>query len=347
MVMRSSERTAIAVLIAALVFATRPAGAADGLWIAKMQTIVTSVTAYADVEPRAVLRVRAGIAGMLRDMMAQPGDDVVQGAALGHLAGPPVDALMAARQSRLTGAEAMLKAAQQELAIEREKRATRLSTRAAVDRAEAALSNAKADRDSARAALSAVQDMAVLRAPQSGRVLTLEAAAGERIAAGQTILTLLPAENLWLRADFYGADAKRVRGGMSGRFVPAGGGAPIPVTVRAIVGALRPDGARTVDLVAAGAAPDWLDGESGTVTVDTGTVTGVAVPTAALVLDQAHWWIVVHTGGGDKPQRVTPGPSRGALTLIESGLAPGTAVVVANAYLRFHHGISARYQPPD
>ena len=341
-----SRRRCLAMLVF-LVVAPRPAGAEDALWIAKAQTIALQTTAYGDVGPRAVLRLRAGVAGMLQNVTVQPGDDVAAGAVLGQLAGPPVAALLGARQAALAAAEATFTAAQQELAIERQKKAARLSTRGAVDRAAAAVTNAQADRDKARAELSAAQDMATVQAPQAGRVLTLDAAAGERIEPGQTILTLLPAEDLWLRAAFYGADASRIRAGMPGQFIPADGGAAIPVKVRAVVGALNHDGGRTVNFVSADAAPSWLDGEAGTVTVDAGTVTGVAVPTRALILDQAHWWVIVRTAKGDEPQMVTPGPRSGALTLIESGLAPGTAVLVANAYLEFHRGIGARYQPPD
>lgn len=335
-------------LLAALTVVARPAGAADALWVAKPQTISLQITAYADVEPRSVLRLRAGVAGMLQDVSVQPGDDVAVGQVLGRLAGPPVDALLGARKAALAAAEATLKGAQQELAIERQKLAARLSTRGAVDKAEAAVSNAQANRDSARAELGAAEDMAIVHAPQAGRVLTLNAAAGEHIASGETMMTLLPADNLWLRATCYGSEANHIRADMPGQFVPASDGAAIPVKVRAVVGALDRDGGRTVNLIAAGIdAPGWLDGEAGTVTIDAGTVTGVAVPTRALILDQAKWWVVVHTAKGDIPLPVTPGPSRGALTLIESGLAPGTAVVVANAYLEFHRGISERYQPPD
>lgn len=333
-------------LLVALTAIARPAVAADALWIAKTQTIALHVTAYATVEPRSVLRLRAGVAGILQDVTVQPGDEVAAGTVLGRLAGPPVDALLGARQAELSAAEATLKGAQQELAIERQKLNARLSTRGAADRAAAALSNAQASRDRARAELSAAQDMATMRAPQAGRVLTVNAATGEHVAPGETMLTLLPADNLWLRATVYGSDTNAIRAGMSGQFVPASG-AVIPVTVRTVVGALNRDGGQIVNLTATGATPDWLDGEAGTVTVDGGTVTGVAVPTRALILDQAKWWVLVHTAKGDVPQQVTPGPSRGALTLIESGLAPGTAVVIANAYLEFHRGISEHYQPPD
>ena len=348
--MRCSGWPAAGILVAGWVLWAQPAGAADaapGLSTAKTETIVAHVTAYAVVEPRAVLKLRAGVPGMLRDLTVQPGDAVAEAAVLGHLAGPEVDASLAARQAALATAEATLKAAQQQLDIQRAKAAGRLATRGDVDQAVAAVSKATAERDRAGAALSAAQDMASLRAPSAGRVLALDAASGERVQAGETILTLVPADDLRLRAAFYGADADRLRPGMPGRFVPAGGAAAIPVKLRAILGALRPDGARMVDMVAADAAPQWLDGQAGMVTVDTGAITGVAVPTAALILDQAQWWVLVHDGDRDTPQKVTLGPRRGGVTLIESGLAPGAAVVVANPYLRYHRGISGRYQPPD
>ena len=334
-------------IVAVFALAARPGYAADGLWIAKTQTVARQVIAYGTVEPRAVLRVRAGVAGTLRDFSVLPGDVVTAGASLGHLAGAPVDALLASRQSALAGAEAQLKAAQQALAIARQNLTARLNTRDVVDRAEAAVKQAQAARNGTQANLKAAQSMVLVRAPRAGRVLTLGATAGERVQPGETILTLLPNHALWLRAVYYGNAANRVRVGMSGVFAPAGGDVTIPVKVRAIVGALRADGGRTVSLVATSSEPGWLDGEAGTVTIDAGKVTGVAVPTSALILDQANWWIVVHTAKGDEPQRVAPGPRWGALTLIEHGLTPGTAVVVANAYLEFHRGISAHYQPPD
>ncbi len=334
-------------ILALLLAAAPPANAADALWIAKAQTMPRQVVAYATVEPQSILRLRAGVAGIVESLAVQPGDTVAANAVLGRLAGPAIDALLAARRAALDGAAATLKNAQQELTIERQKFASHLATRGAVARAVAALSNAQANRDSAQAAFTAAEDMATIRAPQASRVLTVDAFSGERVAAGETVLTLLPANELWLRATVYGADANAVGADMTGQFVPAGGGAAIPVKVRAVVGALRPDGGRTVNFVAADPAVVWLDGETGTVTLDAGTLSGVAVPTRALILDRAKWWVVVHTAKGDVPQAVTPGPGRGGLTLITQGLAPGSAVVVENPYLEFHRGISEHYQPPD
>lgn len=337
---------ALAALAVGAALAARPALAAGGVWIAPAQTIATQLTAYAQVEPKAIVRLRAGEAGVLQGFAVRPGDLVAVGAVLGRLSGPPVEAVLAARKADLSAAEAALTAAQQALAIERQNLAARLSTRGAVLKAEAAVAEAQARLASTRAQASAAEDMMVLRAPRAGRVLTI-AAAGERVGEGETLLTMEPTNDLWLHAAVYGPEAGAVRVGMTGDFTPADGGAPIPVTVRAIAAALRPDGGRTVDLDADDGPAPWRNGEAGTVTIKTGTLKGVAVPTRALILDEAQWWVLVHTAAGDKPQRVTPGPSRGALTLVEKGLAPGTAVVVENAYLEFHRDVAERYQPPD
>ncbi|MGH6994531.1 MAG: efflux RND transporter periplasmic adaptor subunit [Stellaceae bacterium] len=327
--------------------AAMPAHAADKLWTAEAQTMPRQIVGYATVEPRSVLRLRAGVAGTVANLTAQPGDTVAANAVLGQLTGPSIDTLLAERRAAVTTADAALKVAQQELAIERQKFAARLTTRGAVDHAAATLSNAQAERDSAHAVLSAAEDMASIRAPQAGRVLTVDAYAGQRIGADETVLTLLPANDLWLHATIYGTDADAVSAGTPGQFAPAGGGASIPVKIRTVVGAVRSDGGQIVNLEPTAATPGWEDGETGTVTLDAGPLSGVVVPNRALILDQAKWWVLIHTAKGDVPQQVTPGPSRGGLTLITEGLAPGSTVVVGNAYLEFHRGISEHYQPPD
>ena len=71
------------------------------------------------------------------------------------------------------------------------------------------------------------------------------------------------------------------------------------------------------------------------------------IPTRALILDRGEWWVLLHTDRGNHPQAVVPGPARGWRTFIKRGLQPGAQVVVENAYLEFHSGISRHYQPPD
>ncbi|MGH8257875.1 MAG: hypothetical protein ACRET0_16865, partial [Steroidobacteraceae bacterium] len=166
--------------------------------------------------------------------------------------------------------------------------------------------------------------------------------------------TVQTSGSLWLKAAYYGNDAASIRIGMKGRFQPAAGGASVPVTVASVSATLAPDGSESVGLVAAKpaahrkeASPPWLNGERGIVMVEGSTRSMIAIPTRALILDRGRWWVLVHTTQGDSKRVVVPGPARGWQTFIEKGLESGQRVVVQNAYLEFHRGISQRYTPPD
>ena len=151
----------------------------------------------------------------------------------------------------------------------------------------------------------------MLRAPVAGRVLALNAAAGERVAAGQTVLTLQAKGRLWLHATFFGAAAGAIHVGMRGRFVPAADPRPIPVVVVSVFPALGADGGEAVGLRATAGSP-WRNGAFGNVSLDGPSRLVTAVPTRALILDRGRWWVMLHTPHGDRPQAVVPGPARGA-----------------------------------
>ncbi|NNN04557.1 MAG: hypothetical protein HKL90_01515 [Elusimicrobia bacterium] len=154
-------------------------------------------------------------------------------------------------------------------------------------------------------------------------------------------------DRLWLKAAFYGADVNAIRAGMSGTFVPASSGRTVPVKVCAKFGLLRADGGESVALLAASPRPDWANGMFGTVTLIGPVETLVSVPTRALILDGGRWWVLARTPAGDVPQEVELGPTRGWQTFIERGLKPGTRIVVADAYLRFHRNVAQSYQAPN
>lgn len=311
------------------------------------QTVTNQFEAYAQVEPVALLPVRAAEAGIVTGLEIIPGATVQAGQKLAELGGPEIQALLAQDDAAVSSARTNLLGAQKSLAIEQQQFASHLATRQMVLQAEGAVAQAQAAVDTAQAQLRALQQTTALTAPADGSVLALNATDGERVNAGETILTLQPANKLWLRAACYGADAAAIRVGMTGQFARAGGGQPNPVKVCAVFGALNPDGGESIGLVAATASPGWLNGESGTVTLNGPVHSLVVVPTRALILDQGQWWVLVHTDRGNRPQAVTPGPVRGWRTFIERGLAPGAEVVVENAYLEFHSSISKNYQPPD
>ena len=326
--------------------ATAAPGTVSGVVIAKARNVTTRFRAYGRVVPLALARLRAAEPGVIAGLDAVPGQAVAAGAVLGRLAGPEIAARLAMRRGAVASAAAQQHAAERSLAAEREQRAARLATRQAVFQAQAALAAAKAGLATATAALRAAQSGALLRAPESGAVLALATADGERVARGQTVLTIVPAHRLWLKAIYYGATSGRIHLGMSGYFAPADGSAPIAVEVVSVLPIARPAGGRPVGLKPRAPA-HLIAGEAGTVTLDGAPLNGVAVPTRALILDRGRWWVLVHAARGDERRAVTLGPSFGDWTLITHGLPVGAAVVVTDAYLKFHRDVAQRYQPPD
>lgn len=307
----------------------------------RAQPLAQTFEAYGQVQPVATTPVRAVQPGVVRRLVL-PGEPVAAGQVLAVLAGPQVQSLLDERRGGL-------RAASVQLAADRRKLTAHLVTRQKVAADEAAY-------ESARARLQVALQTLTLRAPADGQVLAVAAADGEQVATDQLILTLQTSRP-WLEATFYGAEALAIHPGMRGRFQPTSGGA-VPVRVKTASQALGADGGELVGLLPllpavsshrepGAPAASWRSGLWGTVTVTGATRAFVAVPTRALILDRAHWWVLVRTPRGDRRQEVVPGPTRGWMTFISQGLEPGEEVVVENAYLEFHRGIAQRYTPPD
>lgn len=294
-----------------------------------------------------MLPVNAAQAGVLSGLRVLPGMQVRAGEDLAHLNGPGIQAALSQSRADVQSAETQRNAAQKSLVIQRRQLLLHLSTREMVHQAESTAAQAQATLDNARAHLKAVRQMMTVTAPTNATVLALNAANGELVSAGQPIVTLQAANRLWLKAAYYGANISKVRVGMTGVFSSADGGKVIPVRVCAVFGALGTGGGESVALLPLNAKASLLNGESGIVALNLPQHSLVAVPTRALILSQGKWWVMVHTEHGSHPQQVTLGPVDGWDTFIESGLAPGTQVVVNNAYLLFHSSIDEHYQIPD
>ncbi|MDE2289275.1 MAG: efflux RND transporter periplasmic adaptor subunit [Burkholderiales bacterium] len=313
------------------------------------KTFSPHLSAYGQVVPTAMVKVRVVNAGVVRDLHVLPGSLVSAGQILAKLSGTRMQALLTQRETAVRSAQARLDAARQALAIARRQLAAQLSTRQAVDAAASELAAARAARQTAQAQLDEARDQQIFKAPTAGAVVAVQAANGEEVSPGQTLLTLQPAGKLWVRAEYFGAAAAAVHVGMSGHFEPAGGGAPLAVKVATVGAALDADGGTQVGLSpaqATGAAP-WTSGQWGRVTLDGAPQAMLAVPTASLILDRGNWWVMVRTAHGDEPRQVVPGPARGWQTWISSGLRAGEQVVAQDAFLEYHRGIAHAYQPPD
>ncbi|MGC8535984.1 MAG: efflux RND transporter periplasmic adaptor subunit [Rhizomicrobium sp.] len=303
----------------------------------RVQQVRERFSAYGEVEPIAVSKVSAVEAGVI-ERLVLPGEKVKAGQELAIIGGIEAQSLLARERSALRAAAIRLSA-------DRLKQNARLVTRQQVAMAEAAYQAARGQLKVARATLT-------LRAPVSGEVLAVDVSDGERVAAGQHLLTLQTGR-LWLKAAYYGEDGLAIHPGMTGWFDPVSG-APIAVRVQTIARALSADGGEAVVLKpvlahhqALGIAAFWRNGVWGKVRLDGAVQRMVAVPSRALILDRGRWWVMVLTPAGERRREVLPGPTRGWMTLIAQGLAPGTRILVQNAYLAFHQDIAQRYTPPD
>ena len=310
-------------------------------------TFTSRLEAYGRVEPVVILRLKAALTGVVSGLKVLPGETVHAGSKIARLEGSEIENLLAELRNAVGGAEAAETTARKLLAIERRNEAEQLSTKKKVYLAEADLAQKRVILENARSRLRAARNQTILKSPVNASILTIDLADGELARQGQTILTMQPSGVLWLKGLVYGSEAASVHVGMKGVFSPANGSPAISVMVRTIIGAVQPDGALSIGMVAMGPTPVWRNGETGTVMLEGPKRTLAAVPTRALILDRGRWWVLVNTSCGNRRQEVIPGPSRGDSTLIEHGLKPGIEVVVENAYLEFHREFSKHYQPPD
>lgn len=330
----------------------------EGTVVVAAATVAQHLSAYAQVRPIVPVRVRAAEAGTVIATHVLPGAPVRAGEILARLGGAQIDALLARKEAALTSARALFETDRQLLAIARQRLALNLDTRQSLLVAQSDAEAAKAHLAAATVELRAARSLRDLRAPANGRVLSVDVGDGERVNPGQTVFTLQSDARLWVRAVYYGADAGAIRVGMGGEFRPSASGRPIRVRVVAVGASLAADGGEVVGLVereptepptrsSTRPTPRWTDGERGIVTIDEIRRSMVAVPTDALVLDQAHWFVLVETATGVERREVVPGPVRGWQTFVERGLKPGERVLAQNADLEFHRGIAAHYTPPD
>lgn len=341
------------VILCPLGFAGTPARAVDQpaseVVTAHAQTITRTLNGSGQVEPMVIVQIRATSPGTLDRLTLLPGSMVAANQLLAHIGGPRMQTLLTTREQDLYSARARVDAATRKLAIVQRLLAEQLATRQAVVAAESNLAVARAAESTADAQLREAREDRIVRAPAAGTVVAVQAANGEQVSAGETLLTLQPAGQLWIHATFYGADARLLRVGMTGRFEPAGDGGAIAVRIATIASRLAADAGLGVGLVATApaSAAALINGEWGSISLEGPSSRMVVVPTRALILDGGRWWVLVRTPHGDQPQQVTPGPVNGWETSIASGVQPGQQVVVTDAYLEYHRNIAHAYTPSD
>jgi len=173
-----------------------------------------------------------------------------------------------------------------------------------------------------------------LHAPRAGVVTTLEVREGQRVSAGQTLMTLNDLATVWVEAALPQALAGAVHGGT-----------PVTVTVDALPGqvfhgrveALLPDidsATRTRRARIVLANPGGRLSPGMFVTVQLQPADGEAVPVVALIATgQQTRVIVAETDGHFRPLAVRTGRSADGYTEILDGVHGGEKVVVSGQFL--------------
>ncbi|HQT64560.1 MAG: hypothetical protein B7Z75_05705 [Acidocella sp. 20-57-95] len=302
------------------------------------------ISGFASAQPNSLITISPSQAGIITRVDIVPGQSVAAGQVIAILGGPQIDAATTQAEAALTSARAAQHAAQISLTTEEQKLQQHLSTQQLVSQAEAALISAREQTTTDTENFAALQKSITLRSSLAGVVQTVAVSEGSVVATGQTVATILPRSGSWLKAVFYNASITGIAAGTTGLFTPSTGGPSVPVILRGAFGVAQADGGVPVALVpAAPLAP----GAFGTVTLNLPVRRVTLVPTEALIMDKGLWWVMLHTAQGDKPVQVVPGPAQGYNTVIKTGVKPGDEVIVVNAYLLYHRGIAALYQPPD
>ncbi|MDD2704292.1 MAG: efflux RND transporter periplasmic adaptor subunit [Acidocella sp.] len=325
MIRRSKYVRPLWLMLAALaVIAQAPSG-----WVTVQATQQAPVlSGFASVQPGTPVTITALQSGMLASLSVAPGEHVQPGQTIAQLGGPQIEAALATAQGASNAANAGL-------AAEQGKFADHLSTQAAV-------AQAKANAQAARANLAALQAATRLQSPVAGQVQSLAAGPGAALQPGQEVAVVQPASGVWVKAVLYGSQATTFSPGMAARFTPANGQPAEPVTLRGVQGT-QPDGGLVLAFSGAALQP----GEAGTLSLSQPPRQVLLVPSEALVLDDGRWWVMLHDAKGDHAVQVVPGDTEGVQTPILSGLKAGDQVIVQDAALLYHRGIAAQYQPPD
>ena len=190
-----------------------------------------------------------------------------------------------------------------------------------------------ADLQAARAADGSL----TLHAPQAGMVTTLDVREGQRVTAGQTLMTLNSQASVWVDAAVPQALAGRIRAGtpVSVRS-DASPGAAIGATVESLLPDLDPT-TRTqrARIVLANTDGQLSPGQFVRVAFTPGASAPVlAIPTEALIVSGERPRVIVALGDGRfRPVLVRTGHAAGGYTEITAGLHSEEQVVVSGQFL--------------
>jgi cobalt-zinc-cadmium efflux system membrane fusion protein len=297
--------------------------------------IPASATVAATPDAEAVLTARA--AGTITRILKRIGDPVRAGETIALVESREASSIAADRSA----AAARVTLAGRQLARERSLLAQGVSPRADYESAQANLAVAQADAQRASAAAGAARVTAdgrsvAVASAITGRITAAPASLGQYVAAETELFRVADPRRLQITANVPPADASRVRAGDRVELT-TNDGRMIAGRVRSDTGVVDPETrSATVVIVPSAGGSILVPGQliQARIFASGGAVRGgVMVPQDAVQTIGNRTVVFVRTPGGFKARTVQVGARSGGLVAIVSGLAAGTPIATANAFL--------------
>lgn len=297
--------------------------------------ILAQATATAPPQGRSSLTARAD--GAITRIYKRLGDGVAAGETIALLESREAAAIMAERASAAARAQASTAALNRERRLFNAKITPRQDLEAA--QAEAAQAQAELRRTEAGVAAAGVtpdgRHIAV-RTLIGGRITSMKAELGAFVSAGTELFEVANPRSVQIEAAVPWADAQRIRPGDPG-VIELGGGETLEARVRSTTPSLDPESrAATVVLAPAGIPAGLTQGQSFRVRItprggDTGN--RIVVPEGAVQTVNGGAVVFERVNGGFRARPVTTGQRGAGRIEILTGIAPGTVIATANAFL--------------
>lgn len=296
----------------------------------------------ADVRARSESRIAFQVPGRLQSRAVGLGEHVAAGQVIARLDGRDLSLGRDAALAAANAAATQLALNEAELKRFRDLRDQGFISGLEYERREAAVNAARAQVQQARAQASAQGNQAsyaVLSAPASGVVTSVEAEPGMVVAAGQTVVRLAldgPRDAVFsVPEDRVGALRELLgRPGQLRLKLWGSDAGTLPATVREVAAAADPVSRTFLVKADLGQASVRL-GQTATVLVNSPRAAAIKLPLHALygVGGQSHVWLVDPASMTVRLQPVTQGAAEGNLVVITQGVKPGDVVVTAGVHM--------------
>jgi cobalt-zinc-cadmium efflux system membrane fusion protein len=281
----------------------------------------------------AVAIVTAPAAGIVRQLLARPGETVRAGQVVAELASAEIADLAA----RYRSARAQEGRTRVEVERERTLLAAQATSRHDVEAAEAAHAATAAEVLAARQSLAArgvnpetFAGTAFLEAPVGGTLERWEVALGQGVDAGTALATIRDRLASRVRVELAPPGPTEWKAGSPSE-VRRGDGTRWAATVEGLPAGLTAETRRYPYLLRLDDGP--LPAPGTPLEVRVPLTRGIVLPQEALQLVEGDWGVFVREGGDAVFRKVRRGAELGGDVLVLEGLEPGVEVATAGAYL--------------